>query len=114
VSLKRWLADGTRRFVFQGSFERRECSHMGDASRSPVQASCEVCESAGMRWVHLRMCLACGAVGCCDSSTGRHARRHYNDTGHPAIRSIEPGEAWAWCYVHRAYASAMRTERPES
>jgi CPA1 family monovalent cation:H+ antiporter len=49
--------------------------------------------------VHLRLCLACGNVGCCDSSEGQHARRHHRDTGHPVIRSFEPGEAWRWCFV---------------
>ena len=49
--------------------------------------------------VHLRMCLTCGNVGCCDSSVGKHADRHFAETGHPVMRSFEPGEAWRWCYV---------------
>ena len=52
-----------------------------------------------MRWVHLRACATSGQVGCCDSSEGRHASAHAHDSGHPVIRSIEPGEAWRWCYV---------------
>jgi uncharacterized UBP type Zn finger protein len=53
------------------------------------------------RWVHLRMCLACGHVGCCDSSPGKHATRHFETTGHPLMRSIERGESWLWCYADR-------------
>jgi CPA1 family monovalent cation:H+ antiporter len=49
--------------------------------------------------VHLRVCLSCGHVGCCDSSVGKHATRHFHETDHPVMRSIEPGEAWRWCYV---------------
>jgi len=60
---------------------------------------CEDCLRAGMRWMHLRMCQICGHIGCCDNSPGRHATAHYRDTGHPIIRSAEPGESWSWCYV---------------
>ncbi len=52
-----------------------------------------------MEWVHLRLCLACGHVGCCDSSVGRHADRHFHTSDHPVIRSFETGEAWRWCFV---------------
>jgi len=52
-----------------------------------------------LTWVHLRMCLSCGHIACCDSSQGKHADRHYASTGHPVMRSVEPGEAWRWCYV---------------
>ena len=52
-----------------------------------------------MRWVHLRMCQSCGHVGCCDNSEGKHATAHYQETGHPLIRSAEPGEDWSWCYI---------------
>jgi len=60
---------------------------------------CEECLREGTRWVHLRLCLACGHVGCCDSSVRKHAAAHFHETGHPVMRSIEPGEAWRWCYV---------------
>ena len=59
---------------------------------------CEDCLAAGGAWVHLRICLECGHVGCCDSSPSRHASAHHHETGHPIMRSIEPGEAWAWCF----------------
>ncbi|MGQ7935988.1 UBP-type zinc finger domain-containing protein [Paraburkholderia sp. D1E] len=60
---------------------------------------CEECVRSGQSWVHLRLCLTCGHVGCCDSSTNRHASKHRQETGHPLVRSIEPGERWVWCYV---------------
>ena len=60
---------------------------------------CEECLRTGGRWVHLRMCQRCGHIGCCDNSPGRHATGHHEETGHPIIRSAEPGEVWSWCYV---------------
>lgn len=60
---------------------------------------CEECLATGGRWVHLRLCLGCGHVGCCDNSPGRHATQHFRQTGHPVMRSFEPGEDWGWCYV---------------
>jgi CPA1 family monovalent cation:H+ antiporter len=78
------------------------CQHLRDAPRV-VQArtpeGCEECLRDGTRWVHLRLCLTCGHVGCCDSSPHKHAAAHYKETHHPVMRSIEPGEAWRWCYV---------------
>jgi uncharacterized UBP type Zn finger protein len=61
-------------------------------------AGCEDCLRTGSGWVHVRLCLACGHVGCCDSSPNQHATRHYHATRHPLIRSFEPGEDWGWCY----------------
>ncbi|HKN44783.1 MAG TPA: UBP-type zinc finger domain-containing protein, partial [Propionibacteriaceae bacterium] len=60
---------------------------------------CEDCVREGTRTVHLRICLSCGNVGCCDSSVGRHASRHFTRTLHPVMRSFEPGESWRWCYL---------------
>ncbi|WP_217921359.1 Na+/H+ antiporter [Miltoncostaea oceani] len=79
-----------------------DCEHLRAAprtARAATPGACEDCLREGTRWVHLRMCLACGHVGCCDSSVGRHAERHFHDVGHPVMRSIEPGEAWRWCYI---------------
>lgn len=59
---------------------------------------CEECVARGMAWVHLRRCVSCGHVGCCDSSVGRHATAHHHITGHPIIQSYEPNEEWLWCY----------------
>ena len=60
---------------------------------------CEDCVKTGDSWVHLRLCLECGHVGCCDSSKNKHATRHFQETTHPLVRSIERGEHWVWCYV---------------
>ncbi|THJ74908.1 UBP-type zinc finger domain-containing protein [Candidatus Frankia alpina] len=64
---------------------------------------CGECLRSGGRWVHLRLCLTCGNVGCCDSSPSRHASAHAAGHGHPIVRSFEPGEDWRWCYVDEAY-----------
>jgi hypothetical protein len=60
---------------------------------------CEECLAMGATWVHLRMCQTCGHIGCCDSSPNRHATAHVNASGHPIVRSAEPGEDWSWCYI---------------
>jgi uncharacterized UBP type Zn finger protein len=65
----------------------------------------------GDRWVHLRMCLACGHVGCCDSSKNKHATGHFHATRHPVMRSFERGEDWAWCYVDEDYVSPEALDR---
>ena len=70
-------------------------------SVTPRSDGCEECLETATRWVHLRVCLTCGHVGCCDSSGGRHATAHFETTGHPLVRSGEPGETWSWCYVDR-------------
>ena len=62
-------------------------------------AGCEDCLASGGRWLHLRMCAACGKIGCCDSSPGRHASKHAREQEHPIARSAEPGEDWSWCFV---------------
>ncbi|GGK77112.1 hypothetical protein Sme01_42880 [Sphaerisporangium melleum] len=76
------------------------CDHLStvnDIEPTP-QDGCEECLATGGRWVHLRTCLTCGHVGCCDSSPSRHASAHYGTTGHAIAESFEPGEDWAWCY----------------
>src|SRR3954463_4189925 len=60
---------------------------------------CAECLASGGKWVHLRICLACGHVGCCDSSPGKHASAHYGESDHALIRSLEPGEEWSWCFA---------------
>ena len=68
--------------------------------RLPESVSgCEDCIATGDRWVHLRMCMTCGKIGCCDSSPNRHARRHAAEDEHPLVRSAEPGEDWDYCFV---------------
>jgi hypothetical protein len=68
-----------------------------------VRGVCEDCLRLGTPWLHLRMCLTCGHLGCCDSSPMRHAREHAFTVRHPIVASAEPGEDWRWCYVHEAY-----------
>ena len=76
------------------------CSHSNLVkSVTPSAKGCEGCLKIGDEWVHLRLCLVCGHVGCCDSSKNQHATKHYHTTGHPVIRSFEPGENWEWCYI---------------
>jgi CPA1 family monovalent cation:H+ antiporter len=64
--------------------------------------ACEECLRVGTRWVELRECLECGHVGCCDSSPGKHATRHFHKTQHPVMRSVMPSADWTWCYVHES------------
>jgi uncharacterized UBP type Zn finger protein len=82
----------------------RGCAHLielADAEEpAPLTKDCQECAEHGQStWAHLRMCLVCGHVGCCDSSPGQHATAHFQTTGHPVMRSVEPGENWRWCYV---------------
>jgi CPA1 family monovalent cation:H+ antiporter len=81
------------------------CEHIAEAVEAEPAGpdGCEECLAEGYHdWVHLRLCLACGHVGCCDSSPRRHATAHFRQTGHPVVRSFEPGESWRWCYVDEA------------
>jgi hypothetical protein len=71
------------------------------APRTPE--GCEECLRTGSGWVHLRLCLTCGHVGCCDSSPNRHARRHAHASGHAIVQSFQPGEDWRWCYVDETF-----------
>jgi uncharacterized UBP type Zn finger protein len=76
------------------------CSHLDTIREvTPSADGCEECLAMGSWWVHLRLCLACGHVGCCDSSPNRHASRHAAAVGHPIVQSLEAGEDWIWCYV---------------
>ena len=80
------------------------CTHLDDVRVMQLPESvpgCEDCLAAGDKWLHLRICLECGHVGCCDDSPNRHASAHAAASGHPIIRSIEPGEDWSWCFVDR-------------
>lgn len=76
------------------------CTHLDHIHRvDPSANGCEECLKSGDEWVHLRMCLECGHVGCCDSSKNRHATEHFHATQHPIIASHQPDERWKWCYV---------------
>src|SRR6266511_5755900 len=78
------------------------CTHLEQVQVTQLPESvegCEECLAAGDPWLHLRICLECGKVGCCDDSPNRHASAHAASSGHPLIRSLEPGEEWSWCFV---------------
>lgn len=80
------------------------CSHTHEAREvNWSERVCPECAQLGDTWVALRICMICGHIGCCDSSGNRHARAHYERTGHPLIKSIEPGPDWAWCYPDNTY-----------
>lgn len=91
------VADGLGRPV------EGDCKHV-DAVQEvepSTRDGCEDCLRSGGSWVHLRECLSCGHVGCCDNSPNKHATAHFKDTTHPIIQSFEPGEEWGWCYVDK-------------
>jgi thioredoxin reductase (NADPH) len=96
------------------------CPHLSSLTRSRTEAlepsarGCEECLEAGDAWVHLRLCMTCGHVGCCDSSPNRHATRHAHATRHPVVKSFEPGEDWAWCYVDDELVEAIPAFPAES
>jgi uncharacterized UBP type Zn finger protein len=78
------------------------CTHLGSVQITQLPASvegCADCLKTGGEWLHLRFCLSCGHVGCCDDSPGQHASHHAEDAQHPLIRSLEPGEEWSWCFI---------------
>lgn len=76
------------------------CTHLDQIRDvTPSAQGCEECLKIGDSWVHLRECLICGHVGCCDSSRNQHATKHFHATNHPIIQSFQPGEDWLWCYV---------------
>jgi uncharacterized UBP type Zn finger protein len=78
----------------------QRCTHLNEIHHTTTATRvCEDCVKLGDGWVHLRLCLVCGHVACCDSSKNRHATKHFHATAHPLIRSIEPGENWVWCYA---------------
>ena len=82
-----------------------QCTHLDQIqdveARTPD--GCEECLAMGDTWVHLRKCLTCGHIGCCDNSRNKHATKHFHETGHPIIQSFEPGEDWLWCYVDELF-----------
>ncbi len=87
------------------SMTRSACEHLDQLQAvSPgTPNGCAECLAAGGRWVHLRMCLVCGHVGCCDQSPGQHATKHFHETAHAVMRSFERGDDWGWCYVDQLF-----------
>ena len=85
-----------------------QCSHLDQIRKvKPSARGCEECLKMGSTWVHLRMCLICGHVGCCDSSQHKHATKHFHTTMHPIMRSVEPGEDWGGGYVEGREVDAV-------
>jgi uncharacterized UBP type Zn finger protein len=82
------------------------CEHLQSAGNPQPRTpqGCEECLRIGDTWLHLRLCLTCGHVGCCDSSKNKHATKHYHSIHHPVVRSFQPGEQWRWCYVDELFA----------
>ncbi len=82
-----------------------QCEHISDVDLDKKRNTkgCEECEKTGSRWVHLRLCLTCGHVGCCDSSRNKHGSKHFKSTKHPLIKSYEPGESWKWCFLDETF-----------
>ncbi|RKH18904.1 hypothetical protein D7Y13_12380 [Corallococcus praedator] len=99
---------------------KKACSHLEatahhrTAPSHPSGHGCVECLKDGGEWVHLRLCLTCGHVGCCDDSPSRHATRHFHASAHPVIKSFEPGEDWAWCFVDEQLLERIPTFPGES
>lgn len=93
------VQDAIRR-VKAGELKRpTSCNHLDQIQLvSPGTVGCEDCLKSGSTWIHLRVCLICGYVGCCNSSPNKHASRHAREAGHPVVMSMENGEDWMWCY----------------
>ncbi|HEY9404942.1 MAG TPA: UBP-type zinc finger domain-containing protein [Pyrinomonadaceae bacterium] len=84
------------------------CKHINQIGEvKPSAEGCEDCLKIGAMWMHLRLCMTCGHVGCCDSSPNKHATKHFRSTGHPVIKSFEPGEGWGWCYVDELFYESI-------
>ena len=88
------------------------CSHLETAANrhgavKPSGPGCSECLRAGGVWVHLRLCMTCGHVGCCDNSPSRHATKHFHASSHPVIRSYEPEEDWGYCYPHELFLEVL-------
>ena len=85
------------------------CAHLkiAELPTPDSERGCEECIAIDSRWVHLRMCLTCGHVGCCDQSPNRHARGHFKSSGHEAISSREPGEEWGYCFADDTYVDQL-------
>ena len=83
----------------------QQCKHLAQVRdvNPKTPDGCEECLASGDEWVHLRLCVECGHVGCCDDSPNRHATKHFHKTKHPVMRSFEPGEDWGFCYVENLF-----------
>jgi len=94
------LASVIQNLLKSGKLNTKGCKHVSTIQNViPSADGCEDCLKTGDEWVHLRLCLTCGYVGCCDDSKNKHATHHHHQTGHPIIASYEEGENWLWCYA---------------
>jgi hypothetical protein len=90
------------------------CSHLDTLRKvKPSARGCEDCLKTGDTWVHLRLCRACGHVGCCDQSKNRHATAHFHASGHPIIEGYDPPEGWFWCYVDEVFFKVPGQQTPQ-
>lgn len=86
----------------------KKCQHLDQIKITTTTThACEECVKMGDRWVHLRLCMVCGNVACCDSSKNKHATQHFRSSSHPVMRSIEPGDNWIWCFVDEMIAGEV-------
>ena len=86
----------------------QQCSHMNRIRQvHPSAQGCEDCLKTGDEWVHLRLCMTCGHVGCCDDSKNRHASGHFHAKHHPIVKSFEPGESWGYCYPDQLFLESV-------
>lgn len=100
------LVESIRKHISSGSLHAKECSHLDQIRDGWAGGdACEECLQSGDTWVHLRMCMTCGKVGCCDDSKNKHASKHFKATQHPIMKSLEPGEDWMWCFVDETRVS---------
>ena len=90
--------------------EGKPCKHFSQAQdvKPSTPNGCTECLKTGDTWVHLRICMTCGHVGCCDDSKNKHATKHFHDTRHPVIKSFEPGEEWGWCYIDSVFSPSLK------
>jgi uncharacterized UBP type Zn finger protein len=102
------------KLIYTRQLRERPCAHLDLIQyREPTTNVCQDCVAQGDTWPNLRMCLVCGYVGCCDTSKNKHMKKHVEQTGHPLIRSIQPGEGWIWCYQDNAFLSANSPQLDE-
>jgi uncharacterized UBP type Zn finger protein len=98
------IATQVQNSIKRGKFDTQGCTHLEEIKEvTPSAKGCEECLQIGDRWVHLRICLTCGHVGCCDQSKNKHATKHFHSTQHPMIASFERGEDWLWCYPEELF-----------
>lgn len=83
----------------------KKCSHTDQINENvnPSGEGCKECLEMGDSWVHLRKCMICGHIGCCENSKNKHATKHFHETKHPIVESFEPGEDWKWCYIDQMF-----------